>query len=162
MPLNEENDTTETSEESLLETFITDGRVNTAVLSQDGKFLLYDVITNQNSKRYSDRRKLYLGKVSDLPPEKCLTMRHKELMGLGPEVRHILGTCHNRLVFLDHDNWVCTSIIGWDMGAKRRLYFLPGDWINDPMFSLALVNESGTLLCARYGEVAIVRYNGRL
>lgn len=133
------------------------------VLSKSRTFLSYEVSYDRMLTPQDHGKRLYLMQVAGITPVTCTTgIRRKRLLGIGPEVRHVLGTSHDRLVFLDYDNWVCTSTIGWDMGPKRRLYFLPGDWVNDLMFTPMLVNGDGVLLCARYGEVAIVRYNGRL
>lgn len=134
--------------------------IGSLVLSTTTKFLLYEVVADRRPR--SHKKDLQMCQIEDLTPENCAGARHKALMGLGPEVRRVLGSAHGRLVFLDHDNWVCTSTIGWDMGSKRRLYFIPNDWANDPASELMVVNENATLLFPRYDEVAIVRYSGRL
>lgn len=158
---------TDDSEEKISSTGETELRdsnekVGWLVLPEKITFLLYDVVSCTNPRPQSYGKSLYLTRLEDLKPENCTRTRRKVLTGLGPEVQRVLGSSHGRLVFLDRDNWVCTSTVGWDMGSKRRLYFLPSDWVNDPSSKLMLVNESATLLCARYNEVAIVRYSGRL
>lgn len=135
-------------------------KIGSLVLSATTNFLLYEVVADWRPQSHG--KNIHMCQIEDLSPENCAGARHKALMGLGPEVRRVLGSAHGRLVFLDHDSWVCTSTIGWDMGSKRRLYFLPNDWANDPASNLMVVNGNATLLCPRYNEVAIVRYSGRL
>ncbi|KAI8949375.1 hypothetical protein F4801DRAFT_553398 [Xylaria longipes] len=87
-----------------------------------------------------------------------VSARRKTLLHLQTEIQQLLGCYHDRLVFLDHMNWLCTCIIGWEMGPIKRHFFLPRDWIIASTLSLLAFNKKGTLLCAREGDVAIVRY----
>ncbi|KAI1259686.1 hypothetical protein F5Y18DRAFT_432995 [Xylariaceae sp. FL1019] len=96
--------------------------------------------------------------VKSLSPGNLSPTKRRTLSKLGPDIQHLLGCYHDRLVFIDHMNWLCTCTIGWDMGPVRRHYFLPRDWINASTLHLLAFNKAGTLLCARDGEVAIVRY----
>ena len=137
-------------------------KVGKLIIPKTSKLLLYDVVSDPSLRPQSHGRSLYMTQCEDLTQVNCAGARHKALVGLGPEVRRVLGSTHGRLIFLDRDNWVYTSPIGWDMGSKRRLYFLPSDWVNDPASKLMVVNEKVTLLCPRYNEGVIVRYNGRL
>lgn len=137
--------------------------VNTVVLPETSHFLLYEVLPGRGVKRAkAPGVRLDLVEVSKLTPENTASVRRRTLVDLGSEVQHLLGSYRDRVVYLDHENWVCTSSISWDMGLKKRHYFLPSDWVNDAMLQVILVNGSGTLLCGRNGEVAIVRYRGIL
>lgn len=92
----------------------------------------------------------------ELAPAKQKTLFHLE-----KEIQHLLGCYNDRLIFLNHMNWVCTCIIGWEMGPVKRRYFLPKDWINAWTIDMLVFNKKGTLLCAREGDVAIVQYAKR-
>lgn len=72
-------------------------------------------------------------------------------------VKRLIGTFEGRIVYLDHDYWVCTWDAELGTAGSKRQFFLPKDWINANCLHMALVNQHGTLLCPRYGYVAIVR-----
>ncbi|KAM7208213.1 putative WD40 domain containing protein [Naviculisporaceae sp. PSN 640] len=104
-------------------------------------------------------------------------VRRRPLRSLSHEIRYLLGCVRNKVVFIDHENWVCTASAVMTMplatlptkthaasgiGATsassiRRHFFLPRDWVNS--MTLQLVTKKGTLLSARNGEVAILRYS---
>ncbi|KAI1314238.1 WD40-repeat-containing domain protein [Xylaria venustula] len=86
------------------------------------------------------------------------SIKRKTLLHLETEVQRLLGCYHDRLVFLDHMNWICTCIIGWEMGPIKRHFFLPRDWVNALALGLMAFNKKGTLLCARESDVAVVQY----
>lgn len=137
--------------------------VNNIVFTEGSHFLLYEVLPGRGAKRaQATGVRLDLVEVSNLTPSTMDSVRRRTLVDLGSELKHILGSYQDRVVYLDHDNWVCTSSISWEMGSKKRHYFLPSDWVNDATLQVILVNETGTLLCGRNGEVAIVRYRGVL
>lgn len=75
----------------------------------------------------------------------------------------------DRLVFLDHNEWLCSWRLSLpnDLGRRpsagktntkvSQHSFLPGDWISPDCVALATVMTDGTLLIPRNGEVAIVK-----
>ncbi|KAI9690720.1 MAG: hypothetical protein M1820_009872 [Bogoriella megaspora] len=77
-------------------------------------------------------------------------------------VKRLFGAFQGKVVFLDHDYWLCT----WDaeLGADgiRRHFFLPKNWVNANCLQMALVNDHGSFLCPRYGYVAVVRNGIRI
>ncbi|KAM7215760.1 putative WD40 domain containing protein [Rhypophila decipiens] len=134
----------------------------------------------------SNKSQLYLVHPSNLPDG---PIYRKPLKALSTQIRHFLGPVRDKLVFIDQENWVCTTSaitsigmhvdltgkiaslassgvnlegttgpagrINSDSGIRRH-FFLPRDWVN-PM-TLQLVTKKGTVLTARNGEVAILRY----
>ena len=80
----------------------------------------------------------------------------------------------DRLVFLDHNFWLCSwrlplpyktttrrpsgsgTLDGGTTEIKRH-YFFPGDWISPDSVALCTVMIDGTVLCPRKGEVAVVK-----
>lgn len=63
------------------------------------------------------------------------------------------------LVFVDRSLWVCS----WDMASGddsssiKRKFFIPRDWITLDSLSLLHLTESGTILCPRRGDLAIIK-----
>ena len=80
----------------------------------------------------------------------------------------------DRLVFLDHDFWLCSwrlplpskttsrrpsgfgALDGGTMEIQRH-YFFPSDWISPESVALYTVMADGTVLCPRNGDVAVVK-----
>ena len=137
---------------------LTQETVNTVVLAESGRYLIYDTLQGRGSKRSRGLR-VYLVRVQGPGPSS--TWDAIPLSGMEDKVSYLLGSLWDRLLFLDHDNWVCISTIGREMGPIKRLYSLPRDWVNDETIHLTLVNKKGALLCPRNGEVGIVNWKGR-
>lgn len=133
--------------------------VNTIVLPASHKYLLCEIHLEPSLIRGALARKIRLDVIyiSDLETQDE-TSHRREALQVGPEVQRFLGIHRERVVFLDHGNWVCTWTIGQNIRSVKRHFFLPRDWINESTLRLLLLNENGTLLCARNNEVAIVRY----
>ncbi|KAF2475144.1 putative vegetative incompatibility protein HET-E-1 [Lindgomyces ingoldianus] len=76
---------------------------------------------------------------------------------LAEHVHCLIGSIHDRIVFLDHQFWLCT----WDVEAvytkHKRHFFLPQDWISPRSLTMMCINAHGTLLVPKNEEVAIVR-----
>ncbi|KAH9907804.1 hypothetical protein F4778DRAFT_447789 [Xylariomycetidae sp. FL2044] len=125
------------------------------------QYLLYECLSGKGSQHgtYGQRKRLDLVHIKGLAPDNCSSLKRETLLSLTRKSQHLLGCYHDRAVFLDHQNWICTSSIGWDMGSVKRHYFLPRDWFDPSTVQLVLLNKHGTLLCARESEVAIVRYS---
>ena len=80
----------------------------------------------------------------------------------------------DRLVFLDHNVWLCSwrlplpskattrrpsgsgTLDGGTAEIKRH-YFFPGDWISSASVALCTIMADGTVLCPRKGDVAVVK-----
>ena len=81
----------------------------------------------------------------------------QRIEGLAKHVRRLIGCFQDRVVFMDHQFWLCT----WDFepvySKHKRHFFLPKDWLSSTALRVIGLNSLGTLLCPRNGEVAIVR-----
>ncbi|KAH7310789.1 hypothetical protein B0I35DRAFT_439689 [Stachybotrys elegans] len=133
-------------------------RLKAAALSNNRQYLVHEISVNRGLSGLPSIR-LDVVPTSELKPQTPNTIKRKSLADLSSRMQHLLGICHNRVVFLDHSNWICTSTIGWEMGSPRNHFFLPGDWVNDGDLPLLIANKHGTILCVRNGMVAIVRYS---
>ena len=81
---------------------------------------------------------------------------------LSNQIKRMVGTFQNTIVFLDHDYWLCT----WEIEARsddiKRHFFLPKDWLNVSTLQMAILNEQGTFFCPKFGNVVIVRNGMRI
>ncbi|KAI1110445.1 hypothetical protein F5Y14DRAFT_428823 [Nemania sp. NC0429] len=134
--------------------------VATVVYPSSHHYLVVESLPRKHSSKSRSARgaRWDLISLKNLTPASDGSPKRKTLLHLAPEIQHLLSCYHDRLVFLDHMNWLCTCIIGWETGPIKRHFFLPRDWINASTVSLLAFNKKGTLLCAREGDVAIVRY----
>jgi len=134
--------------------------VETIVQPRNHQYLLYETRPGRNltRNRLSRGNRIVIVETAGLQAGNGASIRRKTLDQLGQEAQHLLGSYRDRAVFLSHSNWICTCNIGWDMGVIKRHFFLPRGWVKDTALQLLLLSKNGTLLCARKGEVAIVRY----
>ena len=79
-----------------------------------------------------------------------------------PHIKRLIGILEDRIVFLDHDYWICTWSLSTAGGGFQKHFFLPKDWLNTVSLQMACVNRDGTFFCPRYGNVAIVKNGIRL
>ncbi|KAF2145863.1 uncharacterized protein K452DRAFT_244254 [Aplosporella prunicola CBS 121167] len=67
----------------------------------------------------------------------------------------------SRLIFLDHDLWVCTFKLAMPHDKEavyfRRHYFIPPDWMSNISTGMCAITKDGTFLCPRDDVVVIVR-----
>jgi hypothetical protein len=80
---------------------------------------------------------------------------------LAKHMKRLIETYEGKIVYLNHDDWLCS----WDLddGEKRlkRHFVLLKDWINVNSLQIAMINEYGTYLPPKNGQVTAVR-NGIL
>ncbi|KAK2788180.1 hypothetical protein FQN53_004065 [Emmonsiellopsis sp. PD_33] len=88
--------------------------------------------------------------------------RRRSLSQLSENVNRLVGVFQGRLVFLDHQYWLCTWELDRDERAYQRHFFLPKDWLSPDTLRLVTLDQFGTLLCPKNGEVAIIRSGLRL
>jgi len=77
--------------------------------------------------------------------------------GFAKHVRHVIGNFHDRIVFLDHQFWLCAWEIEAEYRGHKRHFPLPQDWLSRTTLRLMVVNKQGTFLCPKNGEVAVLR-----
>ena len=122
--------------------------VRKLVLTTGGKNIVHEDITSQPFNG------LLISALATLP----LTPQKVELPC---QVKRLIGTFQDRVVFLDSDYWLCTWKIDGDSDDLKRHFFLPKNWLNTSSLEMATLNEQGTFFCPRFGKVIIVR-NGLL
>ncbi|KAI1408634.1 hypothetical protein F5Y13DRAFT_171997 [Hypoxylon sp. FL1857] len=124
------------------------------------RYLLCEILLERGSVQGPPAQKTRLDviHISGLGTPREAPISRKSLTDIGPQVQRLLGFYRERVVFLDHSNWLCTCTISQDVVVAKRHFFLPRDWVNNSTLRLLQLNENGTLICARGNEVAIVRY----
>jgi hypothetical protein len=93
----------------------------------------------------------------DLTPTLAQTLHLHPIRELSGKLNRFIGSWKGQLVFFDHQYCLST----WDVNAGgdfiRKHFFLPKDWLSPGMLDLCIINEQGTILCPKNGEVAIIR-----
>lgn len=123
----------------------TNARVRDVTLSRDKRNLVYETVATN----IAGSPQLFILSTASLS--------HSWEVDLSGQVKKLIGTFQDSIVFFDHDYWVCT----WQLEAKssdvKRHFFLPKDWLNTSTLQMATVNEQGTLFCPKFGNVIIIR-----
>lgn len=79
------------------------------------------------------------------------------ILGLEHHIECLIGSFRDQVVFLDRQFWLCTWELERTHTKHKRHFFLPKDWINPLALGIIALNEHGTLLCPKNGEVAVIR-----
>ena len=79
------------------------------------------------------------------------------IVGLSNIVSKVVGSYQNQIVFFNHEHWLCSWDIDSNFQSYRKHLSLPQDWLNAETLQLTTLTPSGTLLCPRNGEVAIIK-----
>lgn len=137
--------------------------VSSIACTKDKNVIVIEIRSNTGHKsaRFVKRR-IELVLASDLdPPAKSNRLRH-DINSLAPYMERLIGSFQDQAVFLDHQYWLCTWAVDLPVSSYKKHFFLPSDWLNIDTLDLTLLNDHGTLLCPRNGEVAIVRSGIRI
>jgi len=136
-----------------------------AQLKSSKTIIIETVPSSGHTLRCSKRRRVELLKTSDLyssgNPEPIRLQ--SPMKNFSHEVSKVLGSYRNEIVFINHQNSLCTldvdSTLDVDPVEKeyKRHIPLPNDWISPGMLSLNVLNEHGTLFSPRYGQVGVIR-----
>lgn len=89
-------------------------------------------------------------------PSKRITRRYV-VEGLAKHCRQLVGCFQDRVIFLDHQFWLCTWEVEPMYSKHKRHFFLPKHWVSASALKWVVLNDQGTLLCPRDSEVVIVR-----
>ena len=107
------------------------------------------------------RSKLILWNSSDLHPNTGITHPIPHYQPLADQVECIIGTYRHRLVFLNHDRWVCSADAqNFDLEFFDRHFFFPADWLSAAGFGglkLGIFPRSGTVAFVQGDQVALVQ-----
>lgn len=137
-------------------------KIGSIVQADDRRFMLYEILPTRSFNRCHAEIRIELMDMKDIDPGQIASPdnppKRTSLSRLARESWRLLGSVRQRVVFLDHNNWICTCNSYGETESLRRHFFLPQDWVNNAPLQVMRLTSQGTLLCARNGEVAIVRY----
>ncbi|KAL9608785.1 MAG: hypothetical protein Q9167_006391 [Letrouitia subvulpina] len=146
-----------------LKTFVLtppEGRiVQWIALTQDKRHIVYETLPNTGHASTRSEAGLHL----ELLPTSNLQMHYPQpsisdcLTDLEGQVKRLIGAYQDKIVFLDHNYWICSWKVESNIGDVRRHFFLPKDWLHAATLQMATLNSKGTLFCPKHGDVAIVR-----
>jgi hypothetical protein len=74
---------------------------------------------------------------------------------LDVQVRHIIGYCGQRLVYLNQDGWICS--VDLHIKVTTRHFFLPTDWFSTNRELIIELTAKGDVLFAKRDELAVIR-----
>lgn len=134
--------------------------VQFVTFTKDKRYMIYETLpdTGHSSSRSTSGLQLKLLSTTGTDVEHPLASTNDGMHGFVDRVKRLLGTYQGAIVFLDHDNWLCTWEICSSVDNIKRQFFLPKDWLNPSMLQVAIINEKGTFFCPKYGDVAIVKH----
>ncbi|KAF3482204.1 uncharacterized protein GIQ15_04963 [Arthroderma uncinatum] len=84
-------------------------------------------------------------------------LRRRALLHLSSNVNRLVGVFQRRLVFLNHQYWLCTWELDSDEDSYKRHFFLPKDWILPETLDLVTIDYLGNLVCPKGGKIAIIQ-----
>lgn len=134
--------------------------VNYVTTTKDRQSIIFEALPSNGYLRDRlNRRRIELIRVADLDPAvpDHQIIPQVSIKELAREVSNLVGSYQNQVVFFNHQHWLCTWEIGTDVKSYKRHLFLPKDWISAETLDLKVLNNHGTLLCPRNGEVAIIK-----
>jgi hypothetical protein len=77
--------------------------------------------------------------------------------GLSERASRLIGCLKDHVVFLDHDYCICTWDLAVGLASLKRHFHLPKDWLEPGFLDMCEVNQQGTVVCPRKGEVGVIR-----
>jgi WD40 repeat protein len=132
--------------------------VNCITHTRDKRFIIFETLRS-GGHDLNKRRRIELIRTADIDPTipERLVVLEGSVQELAREVSKLVGSYQNQVVFFNHQHWLCTWEIGTAVENYKRHLFLPKDWISSETLSLSALNDHGTLLCPKNGEVAIIK-----
>lgn len=124
------------------------------------KWLLMKITSDGHEGHAAPRRYfelLDLATIELSPESNDRRTTRQQVEGLEDHMRELIGCFQDRVVFLDHQFWVCTWEVERNYTRHKRHFFLPKDWINLTTLKTILINKHGYILCPKGGNVAIIK-----
>ena len=73
-----------------------------------------------------------------------------------PRIEHIIGSHGTKLLFLDHQMWVCSLDLESDKGECYQHFFIPNDWVGANWNLLLKVTPLGDVVFVKEDELAVI------
>ena len=135
--------------------------VHWVALTNNKQYIVYLSGAGHTDTRLSSGLHLEFLSTSDLQVQHPHSLTSDCMTDLAAQIKRLIGTYQDRIVFLDHDYWLCTWRIDAGLNDVERHFFLPKDWLNHNTLHMATINAHGTFFCPKHGDVAIVRHGMR-
>ena len=135
--------------------------VHWVALTNNKRYIIYLSDSGHTEARLSSGLHLEFLSTSDLQVQHPHLLASDCMADLAAQIKRLIGTYHDRIVFLDHDSWLCTWSIDTGLDDVKRHFFLPKDWLNHNSLRMATLNAEGTFFCPKHGDVAVVRHGMR-
>jgi hypothetical protein len=139
--------------------------INCVTSTKDAKFIIFETLPSSGHDRdRSKHRRIELIPTCDLkivpsssPASDRVILLDNSIQDLACELSKLVGSYQNRVVFFNHQHWLCTWEVGASVANYKRHFFLPKDWVSNEALALVALSEGGTVLCPRNEEVAIIK-----
>lgn len=135
--------------------------VQWVAVTSDKRYLVYETLptSSHTGTTTSPTKCLHLEflSVSNLAIYHPHLLESECMADLAGQVRRLIGTFKDTIVFLDQSYWLSTWKIDTSITEVRRHFFLPRDWLNVSTLQMATLNAQGTFFFPNHGDVAIVR-----
>jgi WD40 repeat protein len=133
--------------------------VHWLAVAESTRYIIYGILppTRRNSSNSAAGLRFHFLSTSIFSVEQPHQPVTDHMTDLGGQVKLLLGTYRDFVVFLDHDYWVCTWKINVGLNAVQRHFFLPRDWLSPSTLQMAVLDAQGAVLCPKHGCVAIIR-----
>ena len=92
----------------------------------------------------------------EIRPESEVIAPLAEFIEFSGNVKYLLGTLGSKLLFLDHQLWICSLNLIEQKGKLSRYFFLPDEWITTSRNLICQVTSQGSLVFVRHDSLAIV------
>ena len=135
--------------------------VHWIALTNSKQYIVYLSSGGHEDTRLASGLHLEFLSTSDLQLQHPHSLTGDCMTDLAAQIKRLIGTYQDRIVFLDYDYWLCTWRIDAGLDDVKRHFFLPKDWLNPSTLHMATLNEYGTFFCPKHGDVAIVRQGMR-
>ena len=132
--------------------------VHWVALTNNKQYIIYLSGAGHKDTQLSSGLHLEFLSTSDLQVQHPHSLVSDCMTDLAAQIKRLIGTYQDRIVFLDYDYWLCTWRIDAGLDDVKRHFFLPRDWLNHNTLHMATLNAHGTFFCPKRGDVAIVRH----
>lgn len=128
-------------------------------VTSDKRYLVYETLPTTSRTKTIPSEGLHLEflSMSDLAIYHPHLLESECMADLAGQVRRLIGTFEDTVVFLDQSYWLSTWKIDSSISEVKRHFFLPRDWLNVSTLQMATLNAHGTFFFPKHGDVAIVR-----
>lgn len=103
-------------------------------------------------------KKLLLWSVTDLSVQSTSSKLLSTNRVLADQVKFLIGSCGQRLVFLDSNGWVCSMVLSIrNVERHTRHFFIPFDWLSAGTDLMIDVTCDGDIIFVKKHEIAVIK-----